>query len=92
MGGESFITKKKGETADDAFRDAVKDAQYERGHGGYTGTIAEKREFELLEIPEGMSVNEFVSQKMNDNDKWGPAFCVRDEKADVWVFFGFASS
>jgi hypothetical protein len=42
MGGNTFFTTAEGRTADDAFRTAVSQAQWEYGHGGYTGTIAEK--------------------------------------------------
>ena len=42
MGGEIFYTKQKGSSANDAFQKAKQEAQYEYGHGGYTGTIAEK--------------------------------------------------
>lgn len=42
MGADTFITIGSGKTFDEAFRAAVKQAQWEYGHGGYTGTIAEK--------------------------------------------------
>ena len=60
MGGEFFTTQATGIIAADAFSEAVSRAQYECGHGGYTGTIAEKREFRLFHVPEGMSLDEFI--------------------------------
>jgi hypothetical protein len=42
MGACDFESVGFGKTANDAFRQAVSEAQYEYGHGGYTGTIAEK--------------------------------------------------
>lgn len=45
MGADQFVTKAKGATAKEAFDAAVAEAQYERGHRGYTGTIAEKDAF-----------------------------------------------
>jgi len=45
MGACDFFTTAKGRTAEEAFRNAVSNAQYQCGHGGYTGTIAEKDSF-----------------------------------------------
>ena len=42
MGATTFIIESSGKTAREAFNSAVEDAQWESGHGGYTGTIAEK--------------------------------------------------
>jgi hypothetical protein len=42
MGACDFYEVAQGKTAREAFQRAVEDAQYESGHGGYTGTIAEK--------------------------------------------------
>jgi hypothetical protein len=36
-------------TAADAFRAARDEALYEHGHGGYSGTIAEKHSFEVID-------------------------------------------
>lgn len=45
MGGTTFETTAHGATAQEAY-DAAKDSAYwESGHGGYTGTIAEKSGF-----------------------------------------------
>jgi hypothetical protein len=45
MGASTFITTAKGTTAQEAFDAAREEARYEHGHGGYTGTIAEKRTY-----------------------------------------------
>lgn len=50
MGACDFETRSRGKTARDAFRVAVEDAQYESGHGGYTGTIAEKSGFVMIDV------------------------------------------
>jgi len=42
MGAESFYCEFQGETLQEAFDNAVKDAYYWHGHAGYTGTICEK--------------------------------------------------
>ena len=54
MGAVDFATMARAKTAADAFRQAVDDALYESGHGGYTGTIAEKNGYQLTTIPDGV--------------------------------------
>jgi len=49
MGASTFSTRARGKTAEAAFRTAVEHAQHEYGHGGYTGTIAEKMRFRVLD-------------------------------------------
>lgn len=48
MGADTFTTRATGKTAGEAFRFAVEDARHEHGHGGYSGTLAEKHEFVLI--------------------------------------------
>lgn len=43
-----------------AFQQARDDAFWENGHGGYTGTIAEKPGFVLFDVDCSMSIDEFV--------------------------------
>lgn len=50
MGGCDFTAIGFGKTAEDAFSQAREDAAWERGHGGYTGTIAEKGEFVQFDL------------------------------------------
>jgi len=50
MGSSSFTAYASGATPEEAFKHAVRDAKYDSGHGGYTGTIAEKEGMGLLEI------------------------------------------
>lgn len=47
-GAQDFWTVGVGKTADEAFHAAVEKAGYEHGHGGYTGSIAEKDGFILI--------------------------------------------
>ena len=52
MGASTFIVHTKPyANAREAFNDAIRDAAWEYGHGGYTGTIAEKSNFFLIEKP-----------------------------------------
>lgn len=82
MGAEQFFVRKVGQYRDsrEAFFEAVKEAQYEYGHGGYTGTIAEKKEFKIIETPKGKNPYEFAKECYDSNgwwdNKWGPAACV----------------
>lgn len=45
MGAAEFMNVAYGKTASEAFNRLVDAARYEYGHGGYTGTIAEKEGF-----------------------------------------------
>lgn len=96
MGACDFSTIAKGKTAKEAFRTAVEDAQYESGHGGYTGTIAEKHEFRMIDLPPGKDPFEYASELIQNDDrrirdKWGPAGCIRLDEGE-YLFFGWASS
>jgi fibronectin type 3 domain-containing protein len=96
MGASEFMVRHEGKTAKAAFRAAVEQAQYDSGHGGYTGTIAEKDEFVLISVPEGKDPIEFAEEllKADDDrvsDKWGPCGCVKIKEGE-WFFFGWASS
>lgn len=55
MGAANFEVKSWGRDPRHAFNNAVEDARYEHGHGGYTGTIAEKMGYELVDLPEGVA-------------------------------------
>lgn len=55
MGGSGFSTVVHGKNAEEAFSSARDDAKWEHGHGGYTGTIAEKHEYRLFQAPDGVS-------------------------------------
>jgi len=52
MGGQDFSKFYIGKLSpEDAFRELKESAAYEDGHGGYTGTIAEKDGFIMKEYP-----------------------------------------
>jgi hypothetical protein len=105
MGATDFATRvpKYGRTAKQAFADAVSDAQHEYGHGGYTGTIAEKSGFTMVTPQVGETpcqchdrllravCGESRTSGWNPfDDKWGNAGCLDD--GDYWIFFGLAST
>lgn len=82
MGAEVFFTVARGNTAREAFETAVEDAQYEFGHGGYSGTIAEKSSFTMIPFSgKDVTPMEFADVLIERSDpriddKWGPAGCI----------------
>lgn len=55
MGACDFTTVGVGKTPQEAFNKAHEAAQWEYGHGGYSGTIAEKGGFVLFTLPPRLS-------------------------------------
>jgi hypothetical protein len=51
MGATTFQTTATGKDASEAYKNAVDEAYYWNGHGGYSGTIAEKDGYDLWAIP-----------------------------------------
>lgn len=95
MGATNFAVRAKGKTAQEAFNTAVEQAAWEHGHGGYTGTIAEKSSFVVIAVPAGRKPGEYADSLIESGDKrvdskWGPAGCVQ-VAAGEWLFFGWAS-
>ena len=96
MGAQEFFQRAKGKTAKDAFLMARDQAAYEHGHGGYTGTLAEKSGFIEIPVPDGKDPHDFANDLMQYDDprvssKWGDAGCV-ELKQGEYLFFGWASS
>jgi hypothetical protein len=85
---------------DTAFRKIVEEAEYDHGHSGYTGTIAEKTHYEIRSkhvFKSVESAEDYATVDLNDNDhdKWGPAWAIRIEdpiNGKGWLFYGMASS
>ena len=65
MGADQFSSVGYGATANEAFRSAVESAQCEHGHGGYTGTIAEKGSYRIIKLPEGVTADAWVDAIMD---------------------------
>jgi hypothetical protein len=96
MGAQDFFVRAKGTNSQHAFDQAVSQAQYKYGHGGYTGTIAEKHSFVEIQVPAGEEPASFAGKLLDEDDdrvcdKWGPAGCVKVKDGE-WLFFGLASS
>lgn len=104
MGAEQFVTTARGKNAQDAFSRAIEQAQYDHGHSGYTGTIAEKSEFvKINRTVDSLADAKDIAWDLLDkddariSDKWGPAGCLYVGKdgasgLKIYVFFGLASS
>ena len=94
MGADFFEAEVEGiEDAYTAFRQAVEKAQYDHGHAGYTGTIAEKDDFTILYDVPAIAASDPYRYLVDDariQDKWGPAGAVKTDTG--WLFVGFASS
>jgi len=96
MGAEWFMCRVNGDDPDEAFVTAVERAAYMNGHGGYTGTIAEKRSYVEIECPDGKKAEEYIEEMCEEDDervsdKWGPAGCMQVGDGE-YCFFGWASS
>lgn len=69
MGSTTFWDTGEGSTAQEAFNVLRDQAAWEYGHGGYTGTIAEKGEFVLLTppgpLPEGWTLHKLSEHLLN---------------------------
>lgn len=96
MGAETFTVRANGKTAKEAFAAAVAQAHYDYGHRGYTGSIAEKREFTMIQCPVGSDPAVFAEHLIDSDDrrvcdKWGPAGCI-ELGSGAYLFFGWASS
>jgi hypothetical protein len=87
MGGTEFWVEGRGATAAEAFNAARREAQYEHGHGGYTGTIAEKQGHKVFHLPEGVTVKQVASWLdkawKNDPDGYPDGYGIVRDLSDV---------
>jgi len=78
------------------FTEIVEECQYDSGHGGYTGTLAEKDSYPLNFIDETFPNADAAYECLsNNNDKWGAADAIRYTDADGkewWLVGGWCSS
>jgi len=77
-GSAEFQNFGKGTDPKSIFRNLVDDAKHESGHGGYSGTIAEKYDFELRSRTpmSRQQAQDFIEKDMDQSDKHSPAFAV----------------
>ena len=93
MGSVDFWCRTSGKTAQEAFSEAVKEAQHWHGHNGYTGTIAEKSSFVMfppMTLQEIKDNSETLLDDPRVNGKYDPAGCIQIAEKD-FLFFGWAS-
>jgi hypothetical protein len=97
MGAAVFACTGIGPTVNDAFNDAVRKARYECGHGGYTGTIAEKSTVVMVaDAPmSAVAAASLANELINADDeriseKGGPAGAIQLDTGG-YFFFGWAS-
>jgi hypothetical protein len=96
MGASTFVNFSKITSKDEAFRHLVEEAQYEYGHGGYTGTIAEKGDsVDVGTVATKKEAYDLANKLLDEDDdrisdKWGPAGCITITEGG-YVFFGWAS-
>lgn len=96
MGADIFYHEAKGDNAFEAFNSAVEEACWNHGHGGYTGSIAEKSEFVIIPLPKDCDPYKYAEKLIGDederiDDKWGPAGCI-ELGNNNYLFFGWASA
>lgn len=101
MGATTFFTYGAGRNVNEAFRSAQDDARYEYGHGGYTGTIAEKPGAVLMDLPPRVTVHlvqsklhgaaEALSEIDSKGTEW-PVKATAKDRADLrWLIKHFGS-
>lgn len=99
MGATTFETYWLGTSPQEAFNEAVQQAQYESGHDGYTGTIAEKNDFVMIKVPTDWhkGYEAYVDHLINESDpriedKWGPAGCILIESKPMREELAYATT
>lgn len=78
-GATNFSNFGRGTDAKKVFNDLVDRHKFEDGHGGYTGTIAEKGSYGFKMVAQPMpmdAAHKLADTMIDDADKWGPAFCI----------------
>ena len=69
MGAANFSIRRQAQTAAAAFAAACDDAAFQYGHGGYTGTIAEKHSYVCIAVPKGVTAQDVVDVLMGEAPK-----------------------
>jgi len=98
MGADTFINLQVAPDAKTAFRVLTENARYRYGHDGYTGSVAEKDSFTMIDTVETQTEAIELANRLVDeedprvDDKWGPAGCIEIKSKGAFLFFGWASS
>ena len=97
MGAQEFTTYNPSPRIQEAFDAARANAEWDHGHSGYTGSIAEKSSFVLIGEAETKADALAMAEQLLEADdprtdnKWGPAGAIQINTGG-YVFFGWASS
>ena len=96
MGASYFEDIGEGATAQEAFDALVEQAYWDFGHNGYTGTICEKRRWQMAteEIMDEKDARELADDLASTepfSSKWDPAGAIKLTDGR-WLFFGIAPS
>jgi hypothetical protein len=99
MGAQPFMARNKGADVAEAFSVAVREAEHEYGHAGYTGSVAEKDSYIEIAV-QGTPISYENATRLAGqlidagdpriDDKWGPAGAIQIGVGE-WLFFGWAS-
>lgn len=102
MGACDFSVMAEGTSLEDAFSKAASEARYMYGHGGYSGTIAEKHDVVLIDTVASEREAYDLAEKLlgeddeRIDDKWGPAGAIKiaggPPDRQQFLLFGWASS
>ena len=79
MGATNFSTTKVAKTPKEAYKKAVKGAEYEHGHDGYNGTISTTEGYYFFDEHPRWGTKKFDDWEydmLDTLEKWGPAGCV----------------
>ena len=95
MGACTFMAIGRGDNAANAFDSAQMDALKTFGYtDGYSGTIASKKTFVRISLPDDKEPQEFALDLIDRedpriDDKYGPAGCIQID-TNRYLFFGWA--
>lgn len=84
-----FVTSACGNTAEEAFQNAVMTAEIDYGKGGNTGTIADKKTFEICRESYTLACFLDNRRKVKEPVVEDPVYCV-DLDDGEFIFYGFA--
>ena len=99
MGACSFSTYATGKTVEQAYQNAVEQAQFEYGHDSYNGTISTTSGVVELNVTAGDAetidnlINKFFDGNMSMPaiQKWGKCGAIKHPDGKGYVFFGWAA-
>lgn len=86
MGAEVFYNRGKGTSASEVFKQEREHACYENGHGGYTGTIAEKGGYTMSKKPADYDSDEWHGMVEDFDENLDECENYRALKKDFIIF------